>query len=141
MGSQVTRVVKNPLPMQETQEMWVQSLNQEDPLEEGMATHSCFIAWRIPWTEEPVAKCWTLLKQLNTHICMCAKSLQSCRFCVTLWTVAQHVPLSMEFSRQEHWSGVPCPSPSTHIQQIPIKFLFPFLLCLLFVLNMNTISW
>ena len=33
--------------------MWVQSLGQEDPLEEGMATHSSILAWRIPWTEEP----------------------------------------------------------------------------------------
>ena len=33
--------------------MWVQSLGQEDPLEEGMATHSSTLAWRIPWTEEP----------------------------------------------------------------------------------------
>ena len=39
--------------MQETQEMQVQSLGWEDPLEEGMATHSCVLAWRIPWTEEP----------------------------------------------------------------------------------------
>ena len=31
----------------------VQSLGQEDPLEEGMATHSSTLAWRIPWTEEP----------------------------------------------------------------------------------------
>ena len=30
---------------------------------------------------------------------------------VTLWTVAKQAPLSMEFSRQEYWSGVPCPSP------------------------------
>ena len=36
--------------MQETQ---VQSLSQEDPLEEGTATHSRILAWRIPWTEEP----------------------------------------------------------------------------------------
>ena len=36
--------------MQEKQEMQVQSLDQEDPLEKGMATHS--FAWRIPWTEE-----------------------------------------------------------------------------------------
>ena len=36
--------------MQETQ---VQSLGQEDPLEEAMATHSSILAWRIPWTEEP----------------------------------------------------------------------------------------
>ena len=35
------------------QERWVRSLGQEDPLEEGMATHSNILAWRIPWTEEP----------------------------------------------------------------------------------------
>ena len=33
--------------------MWVLSLDWEDPLEEGMATHSSVLAWRIPWTEEP----------------------------------------------------------------------------------------
>ena len=33
--------------------MWVQSLGQEDPLEEDTATHSSFLAWRIPWTEKP----------------------------------------------------------------------------------------
>ena len=32
--------------------MMIQSLGQEDPLEEGMATHSGILAWRIPWTEE-----------------------------------------------------------------------------------------
>ena len=35
------------------QETWVRFLSQEDPLEEGMATHSSILAWRIPWTEEP----------------------------------------------------------------------------------------
>ena len=39
--------------MQETQETWVQSLGQEDPLEKEMATHVSIIAWKIPWTEEP----------------------------------------------------------------------------------------
>ena len=33
--------------------MWVLSLGQEDPLEEGMATHPSILAWRILWTEEP----------------------------------------------------------------------------------------
>ena len=33
-------------------ETWVQSLSQEDPLEEGMGTHSSILAWRMPWTEE-----------------------------------------------------------------------------------------
>ena len=35
------------------QEIEVQSLGQEDPLEKGLATHSSILAWRIPWTEEP----------------------------------------------------------------------------------------
>ena len=39
--------------MQETLETRVQSLAWEDPLEEGMATHSSILTWKIPWTEEP----------------------------------------------------------------------------------------
>jgi len=39
--------------MQELQEMQVESLGQEDPLEKEMATHSSILAWRIPWMEEP----------------------------------------------------------------------------------------
>ena len=42
--------VKYPPAMQET---WFRSLAREDPLEEGIATHSSILAWRIPWTEEP----------------------------------------------------------------------------------------
>ena len=42
--------VKNLSAMQDT---WVRSLNWEDPLEQGMATHSSILAWRIPGTEEP----------------------------------------------------------------------------------------
>ena len=42
--------VKNLSAMRETQ---LRSLGQEDPLEKGMTTHSCILAWRIPWTEEP----------------------------------------------------------------------------------------
>ena len=48
--SLVALKVKNLPAMWET---WVQSLGQEDPLEEDMATHSSILAWRIPWTEEP----------------------------------------------------------------------------------------
>ena len=44
------QMVKNPPAMWET---WIQLLGWEDPLEEGMATHSSVPAWRIPWTEEP----------------------------------------------------------------------------------------
>jgi len=61
----VAELVKNPSAMRET---WVQSLGRKDPLEEGMATHSSILAWRIPmdrgaWraTVHGVAKSWTRL--------------------------------------------------------------------------------
>ena len=50
MGFPSGSVVNNLPAVHETQETWVQSLGQEDPLEEGMATHSNILAWRIPWT-------------------------------------------------------------------------------------------
>ena len=50
LTSLVTQVVKNLPVMWET---WVRSLDQEDPLEKEMATHSSILAWRIPGTEEP----------------------------------------------------------------------------------------
>ena len=43
---------KNPLCQFRRYEMWIWSLGWEEPLEEGMATHSSIFAWRIPWTEE-----------------------------------------------------------------------------------------
>ena len=46
----MAQTVKNPPAMQETR---VQSLGQEDPLEEETATHSSILAWEIPWTVEP----------------------------------------------------------------------------------------
>ena len=71
-ASPMAEQVKNPPTIQETR---VQSLGQKDPLEEGMATHSSILAWRISWTEEPDrlhsigSQSWTRLKRLNTaHI-------------------------------------------------------------------------
>ena len=49
-ASLVAETVNNLLAMQET---WVQPLGQEDPLEDGMVTHSCVLAWRIPGAGEP----------------------------------------------------------------------------------------
>ena len=49
----VARVVKNLPVIQETEETQVQSLDQEDPLEEGMETHSSILTGKIPWMEEP----------------------------------------------------------------------------------------
>ena len=52
-ASQVAQWVKNLPAIQEMQEIWVHFLGQEDPLEEGMATQSSILPWRVPWTEEP----------------------------------------------------------------------------------------
>ena len=49
----MAQVVKNLPAMLETQETWVQSLSQEDPLEKEMATHTSILAWEIPGAEEP----------------------------------------------------------------------------------------
>ena len=51
LASLVAQRLKRLPAMRET---WVLSLGQKDPLEKGMATHSSILAWRIPWTEEPV---------------------------------------------------------------------------------------
>ena len=52
-GFPSAEAVKNPLAMQDMQEMWVRPLGGEDPLEEGMTTHSSILIGKIPWTEEP----------------------------------------------------------------------------------------
>ena len=49
VGFLVAQTVKNPPAMRET---WIRSLGWEDPLEKGMAIHSC-VAWKILWTKEP----------------------------------------------------------------------------------------
>ena len=64
-------VVKNPLAMQKT---WVQSLGHKDPLEEGMATHSSILAWKIQQAEEP-SEVWSTGSQRDTaeapqHTCI-----------------------------------------------------------------------
>ena len=53
LGLPSVSAVKNPPAVLELQEAWVGLLGWEDPLEEGMATYSSILAWRIPWTEEP----------------------------------------------------------------------------------------
>ena len=58
--------LKNLPAMQQTQDMWVLFLGLEDPLEEGMETHSSILAWRIPWTEEPDGL-WSMGSQTVGH--------------------------------------------------------------------------
>ena len=59
----VAQRVKNLRAMRETQ---VSFLSREDPLEEGMTTHSSTLAWRIPWTEEP-GELWSMGLQRVGH--------------------------------------------------------------------------
>ena len=71
----------------------VRSLGQEDPLEEGMATHSSILAWRIPWTEAPggvqpivsqaVRHYWNDLAEHSTGVTVLPKFLQGCFWFVT----------------------------------------------------------
>ena len=68
-----------------------------------MATHSSVLAWRIPWTEE--------LGGLHSAAAAAAKSLQLCpTLCNPIDSSLPGSP-SLGFSRQEHWSGLPFPSP------------------------------
>ena len=63
LASLVAQRLKRLPAMRET---WVLSLGQKDPLEKGMATHSSILAWRIPWTEEPVGYSPRGLKESDT---------------------------------------------------------------------------
>ena len=102
----------------------VWSLGQADPLEEEMATHSSILAWRIPWTKEPggiqsigLKRIWHDWATEHTHtmckiymyllVCCMLSHFSHTWLFVILWTVARQVPLSMRFSRQESWSGLP----------------------------------
>ena len=62
----VSLVAQSEQNLPATQEMWVQFLGREDPLEEGMATHSSVLAWRILWTEEPGRLQSVGLQELDT---------------------------------------------------------------------------
>ena len=64
-------VLRIHLPMQETQETWVQSLGQEDSLKEEMATHPSILAWKTPRTEEPGGLQFVGLQRAE-HDCMSA---------------------------------------------------------------------
>ena len=58
-------------------------------------------------------------------VCVCVKSLSHVQLFVTPWTAARQAPLSMGFSRQEYWSGLPCPPPgdlhNTEIKPASLK--------------------
>ena len=131
MGFPSGWVVKNS-PVK--QEMQVQSVGQKDPLEEEMAMHSSILDWKIPWKKEPgrlqsmgsqrVRHDWSdsawPRKKKNTgqeknltHLTLLVllSHFSRVRLCATPEMAAQQAPLSLGFSRQGHWIGLPFLSP------------------------------
>ena len=109
--SLVAQIVKSLPAMQET---LVQSLGQEDPLQEGMAIHCSILAWRISWIEKSgglqsmewqrVRHDWatnTLTEQNVSHVNVFSsvQSLSHVRLFATPWTAAHHTSLSITNSQ------------------------------------------
>ena len=73
-ASLVAQLVKNQPPMPET---WVWSMGWGDPLEKGKATNCSLLAWRIPWTVQPMgSQSWTRLSDLHFHFKICIHRLK-----------------------------------------------------------------
>ena len=122
-------MVKNLPAIQET---WVLFLDWEDPLTNKMAIHSSILFWRIPWREESgglqsmgskrVRHDWATntfisggaqknMKKVRVYMLLLLSHFSHVRLSATPWAIAHQIPLSMEFSRQEYWSGLPFSSP------------------------------
>ena len=90
---------------------WVRKI----PWRRSLANHSTILGWRTPWTEEPGSYSPWGCKELDTAellgMKVKVKLISHVWLFVNPWTVAHQVPLSMGFSRQENWSGLPFPSP------------------------------
>ena len=84
-------MVENLPAMQET---WVQSLGQEEPLEEEMATHSSILAWRIPWTEEP-CRLQSMVLQSQTRLSTHTQEHSAALVFFFFWRKLSHVWLSI----------------------------------------------
>ena len=93
------------------------------PVSLGWCSHKCFLVYSISPTLVEKGKLWGMRGVLfcNWDACMCAKSRPA--LCNPIWTVAHWAPLSMEFFRQEYWSGLPCPPPGDPLDP-EIKPLF-----------------
>ena len=116
-----------------------------------MVTHSSTLAWKIPWTEEPdrpqpmglqsqtqpsdftFTAFWTLLLTMmatpfllrySCPLLLLLSHFSRVQLCATPETAARQAPLSLGFSRQKHWSGLPFPSPM-HDSEVAQSCLTP----------------
>ena len=127
-SSLMAQQVKNLPVMQETQEIRVQSLGQEYSLEEKTAIHSSVLAQETHGQKRLIGYSpWGCKEQdtnehTHTHagfyhfirhllLLLLLIRFSRIRFCATPQTAAHQAPPSLGFSRQEHWSGLPFPSP------------------------------
>ena len=79
-----------------------------------MATHSSILVWEISWTEEFGGTVHRVAKELDMIqplLLLLLSHFSRVQLCVTPQTAAHQALLSLGFSRQEHWSGLPFPSP------------------------------
>ena len=102
--------------MLEMLETRVQSLVQEDPLKEGMATHSSVLAWRIPWTKEP-GKVPFIGLQSQTHDLACTYARPA--YMGKNKSIPQYVPLPSLSS------FLPSSVPPSPLPSFPLFFFFP----------------
>ena len=99
-------MVKNLPAMQEN---WVQSMDQEDPLEKGMATHSSILTWKIPWTEEPGRLQFTGLQKVRhglvTNTFTYVHSLLLLKWSIAtisyVWTIEKLLPSKEDSLKKE----------------------------------------
>ena len=92
----------------QTYRWWAQ---EGKPREENEIRYSGFCPRETSSTDSsggPLLPPWPLRE---TCVCVCAQLLNHVQLFVILWTGAHQAPLSRGFSRQEYWSGLPCPSP------------------------------
>ena len=81
------------------QEMWVQSLGQEDPMEEEMATHSSMLAWEIPWTEEPGRLWGHKESDITEHTVSCLTTFPRAETVLNTWVCTLLVLLTQKWPR------------------------------------------
>ena len=124
----MAQMVKNRPAMQETQ---VQPLGQEDPLEKGVATHSSFLAWRIPWREELGG-----LQSIGS-----VQSLSHVRLFATEWIAAHHASLFITNSRSlPKLMSIELVMPSNHLILCHLLLLLPSTFPNIRVFSMSQLS-